>query len=188
MYEENRWKIIFVVLVFTVLMVFENLVYADFFMPYYKLLPGPARQVPNFLLLILYMMHSITNFIIILILTKAIYEYENVKRVFIGASMTSAVQMLVNIPTIMSFQNVFKTIEKTTIFSCLVEGSGLFLITLPFLAIISYLVITYIFKMREMRIFYALSMGILLSPVYHYMLFYTPMLEIMGWVPYLYGI
>ena len=188
MYEQNRWKIIIVVLVFMALMIIENILYADFFMPYYKLIPGNFKVLPNFILVMLYITHSVTNFIVIMILTKVIYEYENIRKVFIGASVTSFVQVLVNIPAITSFQSIFGSIEKTTVFRCLVEGSGVFLVSLPFLAVISYFVIRCIFNMKEMRVFYALSMGILLSPVYHYLLFYTPVVKIAGLGPYLFGI
>lgn len=188
MHEENRWKIILVVLVFMVLMVLENILYAGFFMPYYKLIPGNYTVLPNFVLIMLYITHSITNFIIIMILAKIIYEYENIRKVFIGASVTSFVQVLVNIPAITSFQSIFGSIDKRTVFQCLVEGSGVFLISLPFLAVISYFVIRCIFNMKEMRVFYALSMGILLSPVYHYLLFYTPIVKLLELGPYIYGI
>lgn len=188
MYEKNKWKIIIVLAVFMILMTLENLIYADFFMPYYKLMPEDISAVPDFLLLILYFMHAITNFIIIMILTKVIYEYENLRRIFIGSAITSAFQMAINIPLILSFQSIFGIIEKTTVLECLIEGSGVFFISIIPLAVLSYLVIRYVFNMREMRMFYGLSMGLLLSPVYHYLLFYTPLVRILGFATYMFGI
>lgn len=185
--SDKNFKIILVMIVFFILLVVQNLVYADIFLPYYRLIPEAVQtQVPGILMLFLFFINLGANFIILFVLMKLIYEYEKFVPIVIASNVTTFFQVLLTVKLVQSSIELFGTVEKTTVLGCLIEGSGIFAIALPILFILNVFVIRYIFKMKEAQFFYGLSMSILLNPMYHYVLFYTPILKLLNLTQYVF--
>lgn len=180
MRSKDKGKLALVLVTFLILLIMQNLAYADFFVPYYKLLPAQIEaQVPHMVTIFLFFINLATNFIIIMILTKVTYEYENIGKVSAAAVFTTFFQSIVNISLISHASSLLGAIPETTILNCLLKGSGVFILSLIPLFLVGYIAIRYIFKIDEGNIFYGLSMAILLNPMYHYLLFYTPIVKLL---------
>lgn len=185
--EDKKFKSLIIIFVFFILLVIQNLTYADFFLPYYILIPESIQmQVPGVLMIFLFFINLCSNLIILTILLKILYDYEKIVPIIIGANITTFFQVLLTFFVVNFSFSLFGNMENTTVLGCLLDGSGIFAISFPLLFVFNMIVIRYILKMREIQVFYAISMSILLNPIYHYLLFYTPIVRLLNLTSYVF--